>query len=91
MPALIAAVKAKLATPKPQPTPAPADEEDLMLAKPAQLVQRKGDDAIYALTLRGLVHVKNSYHLWALRESGQVTELVWTISADQFNDLNEKE
>lgn len=93
MPALIAAVKAKLSTPKPQPTPAPvvARLEDYVMAEPAQLCQAEGDAAIYAITLSGAVHVKNSYHLTCLQKSGQVTEKIWPISKAQLAQLLEKE
>lgn len=75
-------------TPTPKPTPTP---EEPPMANPAQLVQAKGDPAIYAVTLNGATHVKNPTHLEMLKASGQVTADVKTITEDQLKELREVE
>jgi hypothetical protein len=75
----------------PAPTPKPVPPVEEPMANPARLVQVKGQDAVYAVTLSGAVHIKNPTHLTHLRESGQVAWPPKEITAAALAQLLEKE
>lgn len=90
------AYKPPTSTPKPQPEPKPEPElpnpEDLVAGVlPAQLVQVEGKPAVYAVTLLGVVHIKNPTHLRYLRQQGWVTDTIRAIPATDLAELLEKE
>jgi|SRR5262245_35436549 len=87
MPSVIAAMNTAA---QPKPKPRPVTLEDPM-ANPARLVQVKGQDAVYAVTLAGAVHIKNPTHLEHLRASGQVVWPPVEISAAALAQLREQE
>jgi hypothetical protein len=66
-------------------------EEDFVAGIPAQLVRMSGNDAIYAVTLQGAVHVKNPVHLRFLQAQGWVTTDVQSITAAELAGLLERE
>lgn len=76
---------------QPKPTPLPIPQEEFVAGIPAQLVQVEGEDAVYAVTLAGAVHVKNPTHLLFLQAQGWVTPGIRPISKTQLAELKEKE
>src|SRR5919205_1844802 len=78
--------------PKPPEQPEPFDllglnntimEEDM----PLQLVQAKGDDAVYALAPTGAIHVKNPTHLALGQKYGLFTKDRAQITVTQLREL----
>lgn len=62
-------------------------EEDM----PLQLVQAKGDDAVYALAPTGAIHVKNPTHLALGQKYGLFTKDRAEITVTQLRELREIE
>lgn len=84
----------KYAAPKPPPAPPkpPVPPVEVPpVPQAARLVRVKGQDAVYAVTYTGAVHVKNQNHLRFLQKQGWVTAGIADVAAGELADLLEKE